>query len=224
MPTKYLAAMNLLRIVLPIALTFTSLAAADRHPEISASLGYRSGGSLDASSTGGPGADADAAPSWGLAVGWWVRPDGWFEVLYDRQALEFEPAKGSTIERFDMSVDYLQFGAGYQPPRDGLSPYVTVAFGLSRYGADPGSVSESTGLSASIGGGFKVPIGKKTLFRLEARGWATLTSSSAAVTCGPGCSFAFSGEGWWQLGVRAAFSFCPQGRGVGAAPPRDTFE
>ena len=69
----------------------------------------------------------------------------------------------------------------------------------------------ANGLSGSIGGGFKVPLGRKASFRLEARGWAAFTGSSAAVVCGPGCSFGFSGEGWWQIGVRAAISFCPHG-------------
>jgi hypothetical protein len=70
-------------------------------------------------------------------------------------------------------------------------------------------VSHATGLSGSIGGGFKVPLGRKALLRFEARGWGMLTSSSAAVVCGPGCSFALGGSGWWQLGVRAAVAFRP---------------
>jgi len=114
-----------------------------------------------------------------------------------------------TFDLFDLDVDYLQIGGGYEPPRQGVRPYVTVAAGLGRFGADPGHVDDSTGLSGSIGGGFKLPLSKKTLFRLEARGWAMVTSSSTAVVCGPGCSVSFSGEGWWQFGVRAAFSYLP---------------
>lgn len=192
-----------------VALTVPSIAAAERPPELAVYLGARTGANLDATSSVGPEAEADAGLSWGVSVGWWVRPDAWFEVLFDRQTLEFAPTPGSSIERFEMNSDFLQFGGAYEPPREGLRPYVTVALGLSRYGADPGSVSDSTGLSASIAGGFKVPMGRKALFRLEARGWAAFTSSSAAVSCGPGCSFAFSGEGWWQLGLRAGFAFRP---------------
>lgn len=190
-------------------LAVTPVAAAERPMELSAWLGFRGGASVDASSTGGPGAEADPAASWGLSYGWWVRDDGWFEVLFDRQHLEFEPKSGSFVERFEMDVDFLQFGAGYEPKpkKKGVRPYVTAAFGISRWGADPGEVTESTGLSGSIGGGFKVPMGAKALFRLEARGYAALTSESAAVVCGDGCSFALGGEGWWQFGVRAAVAF-----------------
>lgn len=189
----------------------TPLAAAERNPEIALFLGYRNGVSLDPTSSRGAGVEAAAAPSWGLSVGWWVRPDGWFEVLFDRQTLEFEPGTNSEVRRFDINVDHLQFGGGYEPPRDGLKPYVTLALGLSRYGSDSGSVSRSAGVSGSIGGGFKVPMGNKALFRLEARGWAILASGSAEVSCGPGCSFTFSGNAWGQIGIRAAVVFCPEG-------------
>jgi hypothetical protein len=86
---------------------------------------------------------------------------------------------------------------------------VTVSAGLTNYSSDPGQVEDSLGLSGSVGGGFKAPLGKRALFRLEARGWATLTSGSASIVCGPGCSFSFGGSGWWQLGLRAAVAFIP---------------
>ena len=185
--------MRALALLLTLVLS-GPLLAAERTVELTGFLGYRDGGHLEEG-------DADPAPSWGLGVGWWVRPDAWFEVFYDRQELDFD--------RFDLAVDYLQIGGGYEPPREGVRPYVTVAAGIGRYGADPGHVNDSTGLSGSIGGGFKLPLSRKSLFRLEARGWGMVTSSSTAVECGPGCSVAFSGEGWWQLGVRAAFAFIP---------------
>lgn len=171
-----------------------SLAAAEPGPEITAFLGYREGASL-------PAIDADAAPSLGLGVAWWVRQDAWLEVFYDRQTLDFGP--------FDLHVDYLQLGGAYEPPGEGLRPYVTVAAGLSWYDASPGSVDESLGLSGSIGAGFRVPLSPRFSFRLEARGWGILASGSTAVVCGPGCAFAFSGEGWWQIGARAAIAYRP---------------
>ena len=188
--------MHRLLLLAALALASTPLLAAERTVELTGFVGYRDGGELQ-------GADADPAPSWGVGACWWIRPDGWFEVFYDRQVLDFD--------RFDLAVDYLQFGGGYEPPREGLRPYVTVAAGVGRYGADPGHVDDSTGFSGSIGAGFKLPISRRTLFRLEGRGWGMITSSSTAVQCGPGCSVAFSGEGWWQFGVRAALAFTPGG-------------
>jgi len=203
--------MRLMRILVASVLAVTSIAAAERDVEIAPSLGFRSGASLDSSTAGIASAEADAALSWGLSVGWKVRPDGWLEVLFDHETLEFRQSTGSDPHRFDVGVDYLQVGGGYEPPREGMRPYVTAAVGLGWFGSDPGSVSESTGLSGSIGGGFKVPVGKKVLFRLEARAWALLTSGALAVDCGPGCRFSLSGEGFWQVGARAAVAFCPSG-------------
>jgi hypothetical protein len=194
-----------------MALAVTSLAAAERNIEIAPAVGYRNGASLDSNASGSAGADASASPSWGLSVGWWTRPDGWLEVLFDRQTLEFEPTASSQARRFDIVVDYLQFGGGYEPRRERVRPYVTASVGLNRFGSIPGPESETTGLSASIGGGFKAPLGRKVLFRLEARGWAVLTSGSATIVCGPGCSFTLNGSGWWQVGLRAAVAFCPGG-------------
>ena len=203
--------LRLMRILGASVLAVTSIAAAERNVEIAPSLGFRSGASLDSTTAGIASAEADAAPSWGLSVGWRVRPDGWLEVLFDHQTLEFNQSGGSDPHRFDVGVDYLQVGGGYEPPREGMRPYVTAAVGLGWFGSDPGSVSESAGLSGSIGGGFKVPVGRKVLFRLEARAWAMLTSGALAVDCGPGCRFSLSGEGFWQFGVRAAVAFCPSG-------------
>ncbi|HEX5043512.1 MAG TPA: hypothetical protein VFV75_11435 [Candidatus Polarisedimenticolaceae bacterium] len=168
--------------------------AAERTMEWTGFVGYRDGAELE-------GADADPAPSFGLGATWWIRRDAWFEVFYDRQRLDFD--------RFDLAVGYLQFGGGYEPPREGVRPYVTVAAGLGHFQADPGSVDDPVNFSGSIGGGFKLPLSRKTLFRLEARGWAILASASTAVTCGPGCSVSFRGEGWGQFGVRAAFALVP---------------
>ena len=201
--------MRVATIFVGMMLAVTTLTAEEHQPELAAHLGSRGGGSLDAT-YGASGAEAGVALTWGLSGSWWIRQDAWLEVLFDRQVLEFE-SDDAEPRRFDVNVDFLQFGAAYQPQRDGLKPYVTMALGLSRFGSDPGSVDNSTGLSASIAAGFKVPIGKTTLFRLEARGWGAFTDSSAAIACGQGCAFALGSEGWWQLGVRAAIAYCPDG-------------
>ncbi len=201
--------MRLMPVLAATLLAVTSVAAAERDAEFAPWLGFRSGASLDSTTAGVASAEADAAWSLGLSAGWKVRPDGWLEVLFDHQTLEFDQGSGADARRFDVEVDYLQVGGGYEPPRAGTRPYVTAGLGLAWFGSDPGSVSDSMGLSGSIGGGFKVPIGRKALFRLEARAWAVLTSGTLAVDCGPGCRFSLGGEGFWQVGLRAAVAFRP---------------
>ena len=49
---------------------------------------------------------------------------------------------------------------------------------------DAWEVNNGLGASGSLGGGFKVPIGKRVAFRLELRGYATISSTAVSVACG----------------------------------------
>lgn len=171
-------------------------------------LGFRGGADLDGEQTAQGSASADPSVAYGLTLDYDLRPDAWFEGFYERQKLEFTGRSGTLSgSTFDVAVDYLQAGASYAPPSNGLRWYVTAALGLSYFSADGASVSDAFGLSGSIGGGFQIPLGKRVGFRLEARGYGTLTDATFAATCGPGCSIRLSGSGWFQLGARAGLAF-----------------
>jgi len=148
-------------------------------------VGFRNGANLDASQPGYPPATADASASFGLGADFYVHPDAWFETFLERQTLRFQADPNTFgIGRFDVSVDYLQFGGGYEPHPGRTRPFV----------------------SASIGGGMKVQIGRRAALKLELLGYATFSSSTVAVTCGPGCFVNFSGTGWYQLAARAGLA------------------
>ena len=167
-------------------------------------LGVREGVTLASDGTVVVRSAADPSPSWGLSAAWFVRPDGWLEVLFDRQTLEFRGESSAAVEDdFDVVVDYVQLGGGYEPRRRGASPYVAVALGLTHYEADPAAVSESVAFSGSIAGGVKIPMGRRALFRIEGRGWGTFTETDVAIRCGPGCQVDLRSQGWGQVGVRA---------------------
>jgi hypothetical protein len=152
-------------------------------------------------------AEADPSASFGLTVDVDVRPDAWFEAYFERQTLEFTSDSAAFGDsHFDMTVDYLHVGACYGPVREKVRPYVAVAVGFTHFGASGGSVTSSIGMSGSIGGGFQVPIGHRLSFRLEARGYATISDSALAVACGPGCVVRFAGSGWFQLAARAGLA------------------
>ena len=65
--------------------------------------------------------------------------------------IHFGPSAFGT-SAFDFAVDYLQFGGAYGPQVGRVRPYVTVAVGLTRYGASPGEVGSTIGASGSLGG------------------------------------------------------------------------
>ena len=105
-------------------------------------------------------------------------------------------------DQFDMNIDYLQFGGGYEPKPGPVSPFVSAALGLTHYGSDSGTVGDTIGFSGSLGGGFKAAMGKRLAFKFEVLGYATIADASLAVTCGPGCFVHFGSSGWYQFAAR----------------------
>jgi len=170
-------------------------------------VGIRGGADLDADAPGVPPAEASPNVSFGLAVDVFVRPDGWFEASLDHQTLSFasDPTPFGRA-RFDLAIDYLQFGGGYEPPEGRVRPFVSATLGLTRYGASSGEVETTIGASGSLGGGFRVPINRALSFRFEVRGYATIADASVSVVCGPGCFVGFGGDGWYQLAARVGFA------------------
>ena len=183
-----------------MAIAFGTAAAAPYPVELVPTIGLRGGENLEAEVPAVPPATANPSFSFGLAVDVFVRPDAWFEVFADHQTLHFtsDPSPFGT-RGFDFAVDYLQFGGGYGPAEGRVRPYVTAAIGLTRYGANSGEVGSTIGVSGSLGGGMRVPVGKRLSLRFEVRGYATTTDAAISVTCGPGCFVRFSANGWYQI-------------------------
>jgi hypothetical protein len=163
-------------------------------------IGARGGANMEADAPGVRPATANPAPSLGLAVDWFVRPDAWFEVFADHQTLKFtSDASSFGTTGFDFAVDYVQFGGGYGPQEGRVRPYVAAALGLTRFGASSGNVESAIGASGSIGGGLRVPVHDRLAFRFEVRGYATITDAAVSVACGPGCVVVFGANSWYQF-------------------------
>jgi hypothetical protein len=191
-------------LLLGIAFALAPQARADdKALEITPVLGFRGGAELDAESVGEPDAEADASLTFGVVTDFLVRPDARVEFFLDRQELEFE---GESTD-FDVVVDYLQAGGVYEPHPEGTRGFVGVALGLSHVdGRGSTTVDDSLGISGSIGGGVKVPLGSRLALRLELRGYATFSDSAFQAVCGPGCTVSFSSGGWYQLAARAGLA------------------
>jgi hypothetical protein len=192
--------------VLAAALHVSALAA-DRRIELIPLVGVRGGATLDADQPGFAPAEADPSVSYGIALDVYLRPDAWFRGYVERQTLSFDadPAVFGTSS-FDMNIDYLHFGGGYEPKPGKVSPFVSAALGLTRYGTDTGEVDNTIGVSGSLGGGFKAAMGKRLSFQLELLGYATINDAALSVTCGPGCFVRFGSDGWYQLALRAGLA------------------
>lgn len=197
----------LVLVVVPLFVGALPVAAADRAVDLVPMIGIRSGASLAADQPGYASAEASPSFCYGVDVDVYIRPDAWFEAFIDRQTLSFtaDPAVFGA-GHFDMNVDYLQFGGGYEIHPGAVRPFVSAALGLTRYGADAGTVDHTIGFSGSVGGGFKAAMGKHLAFKFEVLGYATVNDAALSVTCGPGCFVNFASSGWYQMSARAGLA------------------
>jgi hypothetical protein len=188
--------------VLISVLAATAASAQGRPVAIVPLVGARGGATLEADVPGTPGIEADPSESYGLQLDVAVRPDAWMETWYDHQTLSFDDDRGSGAEPFDLAIDYLQLGWRYQPGTDAFRPFVAASVGLTLYDADGGDVSNSTGFSGSLGGGFDASLSDRISLRGDLRGYATLSDTTISGTCGAGCSVRLQSSGWYQIAAR----------------------
>jgi len=193
--------------VLAAFAAFAPVFAGGQRIDLVPTIGLRNGATLEADQSATAPAEAPASVAFGLGADIYLRPDAWFEVFADFQQLTFDadPAVFG-VSQFDMRADYLQFGGGYEPSHGTITPFVSAALGLTRYGADTGTVEHTLGFSGSIGGGFKAAMSKRLAFKLEVLGYATINDAAISVSCGPGCDVRFAAGGWYQIEARAGLA------------------
>lgn len=148
--------------------------------EVTPFAGYRFGGGLKLLETGTH-VDVHDHPSFALTLGVSTDRESQYELFYSRQSTS---VGGASLPPADMVIEYLHFGGTVRlddSPR--LQPYLIGSVGGTRF--DPSSAigRHSTYLSASMGGGLRIPFNRHLSLRLEARGFATLLHSKTAVFC-----------------------------------------
>ena len=188
--------------VLISLLAATAVSAQGRPVAIVPLVGGRGGLTLEADVPGTPGIEADPSESFGLQLEFAVRPDAWTEIWYDHQTLSFDDDRGTGAAPFDLGIDYLHLGWRYQPDTDAFRPFVAASVGLTHYHADGGDVSNTTGFSGSIGGGFDASVSERFSLRGDLRGYATLSDTTISGVCGAGCSVRLQSSGWYQVAAR----------------------
>lgn len=148
--------------------------------EVTALGGYRFGGTLKA-------VDSDlvteAAPSFGLTVGFQVRRDMQVELFYSRQTADLtvkEDGAGDTPEITRLGVGYWHMGWLYElRPPGGIRPYVAVRLGATRFdpiNIDAGSVWRFSG---GFGAGVRVFFTERVAVRVEAQLLSTAARSGS---------------------------------------------
>src|SRR4029077_2479058 len=104
-----------------------------------------------------------------------------YELFYSRQSTSL--GAQSPVPS-DVVIEYLHIGGTanfLDPSASRLQPYLIGSLGLTRF--DPSLGDHKTDFSASLGVGLRSELTRHLAVRLEARGFATVLSSSTAVFC-----------------------------------------
>ncbi len=168
--------------------------------ELGPTLGLMTGGGFDL--VGVPGSsDFDSSPSFGITADYRLRPDGWIELAWVRQAGGFSaeglsPRGGS----FGLDIDHVHAGGVYRPPSTGVQPFVAFTAGVTRIAPHVPGAGDELALSAAVSGGGAFPLTGDWWLRIRGRGWLTFGSASFSGQCGGvGCAFRLSGDGVFQF-------------------------
>ena len=123
----------------------------------------------------------DAATSYGLfvdaATDWWRH----YEMLYARQSTQVDG-----FEKFDMDVEYLQFGGTVAYPDSEAThviPYIGMTVGAARFSPDQAGLDDETKPALTLGGGVRVPLTEHFSLRLDLRAFATILDSDSDIFC-----------------------------------------
>ena len=186
-------------VALLLILTAASVVPTSAEVELTPTLGFRAGGSVETDSGD---STIDPSLSYGLTLDLPLAPEKWISVMYSHQRSEFDAGGllGSN-EPFGLDIDYLLFGGVYRPGVNKTTQgFVMVGAGLTWIRPQPSGFSDEFGLSGVIGGGAKIVLSPKIAFRLEARGYLTFTQMTLSGVCGGvGCKVHWSSGGVMQF-------------------------
>jgi hypothetical protein len=127
------------------------------------------------------------------------------EFLYSTQSTHFS-GSGTSVDGVSIDIDYWHLGGTYLFPRQGATPFISGSLGATHFAPD--GLSSETKFSLSLGGGAKVPLGKRLALRFEARAFMTALNSDGAMFCTNGqCRVAASGSLFTQVEALAGLTF-----------------
>jgi hypothetical protein len=180
-------------------------------------VGYRVGGQFEGERPVDSRAftvDVEDGGSFGLDLGLYRDDASFYELLYSRQEAGLD-SREAALAGVDVRTEYLHFGGTLLFPQDrGYTPYLSLTVGATRLSAQGGDYDSETNLSASLGGGFRFPLGTNLAATLGARAYVTLVDSDTDIFCistgeNASCLLKSSGSTFWQgeaqLGLTARF-------------------
>ena len=131
-----------------------------------------------------------ASSNWGGSLGYRVRSDALFEIVYLQQnsRLEFEDGVTGFAENlFDMAVHYIQAGGSYEVDTGGnMRPFGGVLIGATVFDPKESNISSEWRLSFGIGAGVKVYLSERVGIRGQGHLLFPVQWGSGGMFCGTG--------------------------------------
>lgn len=164
-------------------------------------VGYRDGGRFDdPAREERRNIDGDTALA--VAAAYEFAPGRYYELFYSRQQTDL----GS--DTLELDIEYLHFGGRLNFSLDArVIPYLAGGFGATRINARGSGLGSDLRPGLSLAGGLEFPIAARAAFRLEARGYLTLTGGRREIFCevgnGAECALAYEGDVLGQLDLLA---------------------
>lgn len=185
-------------VILAVAAAWPVFAGDDKI-EVTPFVGYRFGGQFENFSTGQT-YTLNSSESYGFTVDVPTSDETKVEVLLSRQPSELDVDGLLGADKITVDMTYYHVGALYQPSdNEKMQPFVGVTLGATHMKPHYPDTSSTTNFSINFTGGVKFHFSEHVGVRLDGRLLATFTSGNAAVFCGSGCSFGFSGSAIWQM-------------------------
>ncbi|MGQ0577906.1 MAG: hypothetical protein ACT4PQ_03235 [Betaproteobacteria bacterium] len=170
--------------------------------------GYRWGGSLTDETTGTTW-DLTDDSSYALAVDIGVDRQTQVQLFYSQQQGALSSGTfAPTVNNIGLDIDYYHIGGTYFMHEVGAGYYVVGGFGATHARPDREDLNSETFLSANLGLGYMLPLGKHAGLRFEARGYGTLINNDSSLFCSDnaGCVVTIKGDGMYQGEVLAGLS------------------
>ena len=200
-------------VVLGLALLGAATVAQAQAPRFEAGAfgAWRVGGEFTAGADTAEERDVDLEEGggWGVSLGWYRDPDGFYEFLYSRQSTQLDRddfGPGAP----DVTAEYYHLGGtlllGSVPER---RPYVSMTAGATRLDAD--GYSAETEFSVSLGSGLRFELSEQWLLTAGVRGYLTFVDQDTRLFCVSdggqgGCLVESSGSTIFQFEVGVGLS------------------
>jgi hypothetical protein len=175
--------------------------------EITPIVGHRSGGAFEDPNTLET-LDMDDGASYGVVINSDYDANTQWEFVYSHQdtQLQLGPTFSGNGE-FDLNVDYLSAGGAYVWRETAVQPFISATLGIAYFDPNDSAYDSETRFLLQLAGGYKYFITRNLGLRIEARGYATMMDTDAAIFCGNGgCIARVQSSGFGQLEINAGLN------------------